>query len=427
MVKLKKKADTKQFYIGLFISIFLAIAPILDPYIIAEIGSGFTLRVNDVLIIMLAFACFIKYMKVKLKFGFLLIWCAVLMFLTCIATIACGVPTSIMVSCKNIIIWTVYAALLGYVWSHGDRDIFFKTIEKIGIALSVIVIIQFICGNLSIPFWNGKIPLLNLSKYDGWAGFIDPNTGDIRPNGFLQEPSYVGVYLLPLYAYKLKSQKVLKSLFFAISLALTSSLVAICGLVVITIYLLVFSKSSKISKQTFFAILIIMSLSGTVITFVSQRNSALGDLVGYVQNRVYKTADDLSGERDSSSKLRIYGNIGLFEKYTGVQKLFGFGVGQHPIQFDVRAYSNIPVTMILDLGYVGLLAFLAMLFGLFKSVKKDNRVFFLIFVMVICVDYMWFNWYFYYLLSACMLNENRISKTGGLTNERMLVDNNTGV
>lgn len=57
------------------------------------------------------------------------------------------------------------------------------------------------CGNIGIHVWNGRIPGFSLSKYDGWAGYIDRNTGDIRPNAFFQEASYVGINLSVAFAH----------------------------------------------------------------------------------------------------------------------------------------------------------------------------------------------------------------------------------
>ena len=35
------------------VGFFFAIAPVLDPYIVIEIGSGFTLKINDVIMLFL--------------------------------------------------------------------------------------------------------------------------------------------------------------------------------------------------------------------------------------------------------------------------------------------------------------------------------------------------------------------------------------
>ena len=34
------------------VGFFFAIAPVLDPYIVIEIGSGFTLKINDVIMLL---------------------------------------------------------------------------------------------------------------------------------------------------------------------------------------------------------------------------------------------------------------------------------------------------------------------------------------------------------------------------------------
>ena len=40
------------------VGFFFAIAPVLDPYIVIEIGSGFTLKINDIIMLFLTMLCF---------------------------------------------------------------------------------------------------------------------------------------------------------------------------------------------------------------------------------------------------------------------------------------------------------------------------------------------------------------------------------
>ena len=42
------------------VGFFFAIAPVLDPYIVIEIGSGFTLKINDIIMLFLTMLCFSK-------------------------------------------------------------------------------------------------------------------------------------------------------------------------------------------------------------------------------------------------------------------------------------------------------------------------------------------------------------------------------
>lgn len=56
------------------VGFFFALAPVLDPYIVVEIGSGFTLKINDIVMLFLTMLCFSKSYKIERKTGFLCIW-----------------------------------------------------------------------------------------------------------------------------------------------------------------------------------------------------------------------------------------------------------------------------------------------------------------------------------------------------------------
>lgn len=53
------------------VGFFFAIAPVLDPYIVIEIGSGFTLKINDIIMLFLTMLCFSKSYRFERKTGFL--------------------------------------------------------------------------------------------------------------------------------------------------------------------------------------------------------------------------------------------------------------------------------------------------------------------------------------------------------------------
>lgn len=151
--------------------------------------------------------------------------------------------SDVLNSFKNLIVWLIYAICLNYLWDKPCRDDFFYWVELIAIFASIIVILQFICGHLGIHMWDGKIPGLVLSKYDGWAGYIDINTGDIRPNGIFQEASYLGIYVSIAYAQAFKEEKLKRMLLYAIAMLMTTSVVAIITLVTITILTLIMEKN----------------------------------------------------------------------------------------------------------------------------------------------------------------------------------------
>lgn len=387
------------------ICFFLAISPVLDPYIVAEIGSGFTIRVNDIFVIALGGIAFLKRWRFDAYYGFLICWCIGMAYLTLFGLVGTR-GTSASIAYKNVLIWTVYATLVMYMWKYGDRERFFMWAERIALLCVVVVFLQFLLGNLGISMWDGKLPGLNLSKYDGWSGYIDHNTGDIRPCGIFQEASYVGIYLLVTYAYSLKSDRVTKAVVYALAMILTTSMVAILGCVITTAYMLLFTDKYIVAKKTRRKIIALLCAGVVVTIYLISSNDYVQALWTYVSRRVFSFSSDLQGTRMGSTKWRLLGNIYLFEDYNIWQKIFGFGTQQYARYFDVVNYSNNFVNVILNYGIVGLILFIGAIFWLFRSMNKSNMVFLIITLIIFSTDHQWFNWFFFYLLTACILPEN---------------------
>lgn len=401
------KIEKATFVISLTgaVGFFLAIAPILDPYIIAEVGSGFTIKINDVLMLLLTMFCFAKSYRFDLKTGFLCIWLFGLGAISVFGNIFSG--TDFSNSMKNLSVWLIYAICLSYIWKTPCRDRFFFWLEKIALIASILVILQFIGGYLGVPVWDGKIPGLALSKYDGWAGYIDRNTGDIRPNGFFQEASYFGIYASIAYAQAFKEEKTRRMVLYAIAMMMTTSIVAIISFAVVTLLMLMLQKKIDITSKTTRKVVFMIVFAVVLLAVVGSTNEAIGKSMAYILKRVTSFKSDLNGTRMSSTKYRILGHIALFEKYSKFQKLFGVGVAQYGVFFNVKSYSNVWVTTILNCGIIGFLFLLSCILSLFQRVQKNNIAFFIIFLIVMSSDWQWFSWYFFALISASILqNKN---------------------
>lgn len=384
------------------VALFLAIAPVLDPYIVAEISAGFTLRVNDVFAVTLGIIGFLKNYKIDRHSGFLIYWCLFMAVISLFGILGSlgknGI--SFFAAYKNIIIWTVYSFLIMYLWKVPCREKFLNCVTVIGIVCSMVIILQFICGHLNINFWDGRISIFQLSKYDGWAGYIDRNTFDIRPCGIFQEPSYCGIYLLVALTYCLKKNKYFMVGLFGISLILTTSLVGILGAVIVMLYYMLFSNDRVSKKYKWIMLLGIIILFAF---FTISQNSAIQSLLQYVTRRLSNITSDLQAERMGSTKWRLLGNIYLFSGYNLWQKLFGMGANQYASHFRVVNYSNNIINIILNYGIIGFLGFIFLLKRLFDRVEKENHIYFIIMLLIFLVDQQWFNWFFFYLLSACVL------------------------
>lgn len=396
-------------------ALFLAIAPILDPYIVAEIGSSITIRINDVLAMMVAFYVGAQGIKCKKKNGILFPLCMLSIMMS-----VCSILTSPSVNMANqikvLLIWTMYSMLMMIIWSGNGLDRFFQVAEKIGYVVVAILILQFILGNQGLPVWDGRMPF-QLSKYDSWAGYIDPNTADIRPNSIFQEPSYVGIYLIPLFAYSLLKGKTKKVILFAAGLLLTSSLVAVLSAVVVTAYYFVFSSRSKIQKKMKRRIIIATVIGTIILVVLCNLNDDIQSLIGYIIRRVRSIGVDIKAERMGSAKVRLLGNLYLFDSYSFSQKLFGLGTLRYAVIYNVISYSNNFVNIFLYYGLVGFSGFIFWLVY-FKRIliNRDNSVFFVLMLLVFVADQQWFSWYFFYLITCCIATSSTENKITGALN-----------
>lgn len=385
------------------VGFFLAIAPVLDPYIVLEIGSGFTLKINDIIMLFLTMLCFSKLYKLERKTGFLCIWLLGLGLISLFGNLVSN--TDVVNSFKNLSVWLVYAICLSYLWKTPCRDKFLYWIELIAIVASILVIFQFISGYIGISIWDGRIPGLALGKYDGWAGYIDINTGDIRPNGIFQEASYLGIYVSVAYVQAFKEEKIKRVLLYAISMLMTTSVVAIIILITTTVLMLIMKNRIDLSSKMIRRILILIGIFIVGLVVVSNLNEAVGDSIAYVIKRFANFDSDLNGTRMSSTKYRIMGHVELFSEYSILQKIFGVGIAQYGNLFNLKSYSNVWVTTLLNCGIIGVGYLVICVLNMIKRIRRENIVFFAIFILVLSSDWQWFSWYFFMLISACILSD----------------------
>lgn len=384
------------------VGFFLAFAPVLDPYIILEIGSGFTIKINDLIMLILAVFCFSKSYKFEKKTGFLCFWLIGIGIISVIANVCSS--TDIANSMKNLFVWFIYAICLMYLWKTPCREEFMYWVEIIAIIASLLVILQFVGGNIGISVWDGRIPGVGLGKYEGWAGYIDKNTGDIRPNGFFQEASYLGIYVSIAYAQAFKEEKIKRMILYAVAMLLTTSIVAIASLVVITLVTLILQRKIDISSKMTRRVILISAAVLLVIVIASASNEAVRNSFSYIMKRLTNFSSDLTGTRMSSTKYRIAGHIALFNSFTPIQKMIGVGIAQYASYFNVTSYGNVWVTTILNCGFIGFLYLLYSVLSMLKIIKKENIIYYILFFIVISFDWQWFSWYFFALISACILN-----------------------
>lgn len=404
IIKSVQKNNLLKISVYGIIAFCLAILPVLDPYIVCEVGSSLTIRINDIILILLTIYCFIKMPKFDRNNGSLLL---LVLILSIINVIACvDKPYMYGITFKNLVIWAIYAIFFAYIWKTPCREKFFKIAEIIGILAVLLIIIQFIGGNLGISVWNGKLPFIELSKYDGWAGYIDKNTGEIRPCGFFQESSYAAIYLSIVFYYSLEKQQLKRAILYGSAILLTSSLMGFLLIGISIFSFLINIKKLKISTKTIFKILFIFTVVVLGIWYLSTINEYIKDVIDYIIKRILNLNSDLSGKRMSSSKYRILGHIYLFNKYNFAEKLFGVGIGQYSGMFGVTSYSNVLVTTILNSGIIGLITLIGYFLNVVKVNDNIHKAYVLLFIAILAFDYQWFSMYFFYLLTACYIKDN---------------------
>ena len=389
--------------------IFLGLCSIFEPYIVFQV-SGLTIRVTDVALILLAMLVVLrnrnKTLIINLSRFSLLIWYVGFAFITLFGIMVSN--SGFANTYRSVFINMIYIILFELVWRVASFESFKKTLYIAGTIVSLVVVLQFVLGNIGIPMWDGRIPGFQI--YGHWSAYNKLIIRDIRPNGVFQEASYVGLYLMIALAAALKDTKYKYVITFTVALLLSASLVSIGGVAIAYIYLFIFSKESKMNekaKRRAFIILLIL-----IITFVVlySNNQSVKSTIDYLVGRINGMGESLRGERMSSERYRLTGYIDYFFQYNSAQKAFGVGESQYYLFFGLeKGYANNFVTCLLNFGIVGLIWYILGQISLFRKIDISKRIYFWLFVFVSAVDAFWFNWHFFYAITPCMLLNNNVN------------------
>lgn len=389
-----------RFSVANLCAFLLAVAPIFDPYIIANLGS-FQLKVMEVPMlligmILLSFARIKKSNQQCEGVIFLFIICELL--LTVISFSIESGNREFTNALKNLIIELVYVSCVTLMWCHFDDKLFVRIAKTIAIWATVFLVVQYIAVNVGFTnIFNGKIPFLQVGKYDYWARLIDPNTGDIRVHSIFQEPAYYGMFILPVYLNSIQEKQYKHSMLFAIGLILSSSLVAIGGAALVTGVAMLFpSDRQKVSNK--FKVLFIVLIAIGAILVLYKISPSVQSTIDYALKRFTSISADLDGDTMGSNKIRLLGYLERFTDYPLLHKIFGVGSNQFSSYLGVTAYSSSVVSIILNYGIIGICIFIMLLAYVFIKLKPA-RIFLFIFLLCMITDYQWVNWYFFYLLT----------------------------
>lgn len=174
-----------------------------------------------------------------------------------------------------------------------------------------------------------------------------------------------------------KEERIKRMLLYAISMLMTTSVVAIIILVTATVLILIMKNTIDLSSKMTRRILFLISVFIVGLVFVSNSNEAVGDSIAYIMKRFTNFNSDLNGTRMSSTKYRIIGHVELFSRYSILQKIVGVGIAQYGNLFNVKSYGNVWVTTLLNCGILGVCYLIICVLNLVKRIRRENMLFLL--------------------------------------------------
>lgn len=398
-VSIKDRAESFATSIVCF---FMALAPVLDPYVLPFTSAG--VRVNNFLVIIV-----VTYLLLSRKYSWnkrgvsLMLLATIFLFCTLLSVLEDVAGRDVRVALKIALFYLAYACFYSAISGRIVLSRFATVATWVALASTVLLLLQYL---LPGSIWDGRLPLA-LSKSDQFMPLIDPTTGDVRPHAFFQEVSYYALYVAPVLMHAIKRGKFTVSAFLSAGLLLSSSLLGFIALGIALCFAATnvwnaagdadWRKVALVASAGFFLILMIVLLLAlgnvpflnSVADFVSRRVGSILDI-----NATYSWGR-------SSAQLRLLGNIDLFSKYDPFQKLFGLGVGVYANVFNgvETTYGSSMVNMLLGFGAVGAFALIAWSLLLVKGSGRGMRVFPALVVLALLTDNVLFGWCFFYLLS----------------------------
>ncbi|RHO35419.1 hypothetical protein DW202_04945 [Coprobacillus sp. AM17-34] len=377
--------------------IIMALLPILSPYAIKSEGMS----ISNVIIIFVCFVSIVKERNLRAS----RLWLTLLFVLVIESFVAMtfsGNNIKFSLAIRVSIMFFIYLFAYGYIWEHINKDFFIYIIIKIGIFCAILAIIQFVFVSAGISnFYTGKLPL-PLSQYSEFGSLIDI-TGSIRVHSFFEEPSYLALYEIPIFAYCLQNKKYKTAAILSIACILSGTVLGIIGVITVSILIIIIGDISINRKFQLIGIIIIV-LIGFIILYFS--NDAIQNIFNYYIGRYNHIGKDLNRDTSSVSQ-RLLGNIILFSKYNIFNKFFGVGINQYANYFGLSSdYSNDLVCILLNYGIFGIVFLIFIILNILKNIKKQGLIQIVFFIIVLAVDHIWFNEYFFYILTWIAIYTN---------------------
>lgn len=287
------------------------------------------------------------------------------------------IPISLIYIFINVI-------LIMQVIKSTPKKYFIKSALIIGVFSSIFLYYQYILMFLNINPPDGKLPFLILKETSGWANIDVNNIYMRRVHSFFPEPSYFAIFILPLLAYTLTKNKVFISMFFLVSLFLSTSSLGIIGSLILVA--LKFFKIENLKKKKKF----IWVLSLIIIFFLLFNNL---DIFNYNTEKIQNLGEN--------SDIRLIGYLDYYFILPDIFQIIGVGSNQFVSyfeEFNLKNYSNAFVITLLNFGFLGFFALVT--FIITRYIKyEESRSFIILFFIICCVDAFLYNMYFFYILS----------------------------
>ena len=369
----------KQIFIGLVI----ATCPILSLYSIRHISVSFILMLF----------CYIFFIRKRLIALTSKYTKAIWAFALEIALISLnGLLLNYIGDSLILAIIMLLVGVVVYlpVMHESDKLITYYCFVAVAYICCIVAFYQFFATITGATYFSGRFEFLELdSSVVDWM----PGSFGFRFNSLFSEPSYFAIYMLPIFAFSLKNNHYINSIFFGIGIILSSSSMGILCLPALVMYELVFKKGML--KRDYKSIIIIGVLVLIVVNIFQKNENIIG-----VLHRSTNKIERINSDGDS----RLFGGIELYSELPSKESLFGVGLAQMANYFEMHGksipnYANTPVTILINCGAVGFLCLLIFYFRVFSiSLKNNNLSFFFLLVAISCADPLIYNQRFYHLI-----------------------------
>lgn len=272
------------------------------------------------------------------------------------------------------------------------RDLFEKYLIKFTDYTVIFFYIQFFLAILGIRI-SGILPFMPLSNNVDTAVFLDMQNTMDRLSSFLFEPAHYCEYVyfaLVLLLFKDTSKNIIRIVFYALSIILTKSA---CGFaILLTIFLISFSRQSRLKYKIYFSIATVLFLGLVVTIYPTLIESVLDRFTD-----IFKPINgELASVNGNSSFIRVLRGYIPFLEYSNLNKLMGYGYGTltswlfvHPesnyltISQFLPTWVNTIQYVLLSSGIIGLIIFLYQFLSLYLKNTVTAKCYVLVY-LVLC-------------------------------------------